>query len=385
MLVSSPVSALQVSGGSCPDTLDRVDTLYGKKTRQMVSREWHTHNIYYHRNPWNSNGSFMVGVRSNPQQLEWRVVLYDGDGCFIKELFPITKYDWRLVWDRNNPHILYTWKGSNLHRYDVNSDKVELLKSFAPLGLKPNGPSLNQSGDRILCITSDDVFHSYRLPKMDDERSFKVAFPPGCFTDWEDERYIGHKDFIATGCYSSSLDKIHTSIYSDLGKLHHRFDGVGLGHSDFSPNGKWAYGKLWAQRGKGRFSEIHTVNIDGTDDRILYSVPTNNLGFIQSLHISWPDRVKDRFIVSFFPSAFNTKTAYSAPYDEILLLTVSGEAKFLARTETAVKLRRDDFWSQPLASPSGDGTRISFNSNRSGSIDNYILYVPPNLLTGKLQ
>ncbi|MBV8139299.1 MAG: PD40 domain-containing protein, partial [Deltaproteobacteria bacterium] len=36
------------------------------------------------------------------------------------------------------------------------------------------------------------------------------------------------------------------------------------------------------------------------------------------------------------------------------------------------------FWAQPLPSPSADGTRISFNSNRSGSVQQYILWTPSN-------
>jgi len=33
------------------------------------------------------------------------------------------------------------------------------------------------------------------------------------------------------------------------------------------------------------------------------------------------------------------------------------------------------FWAEPLASPSSDGNRISFNSNRSGTVDQYVLFV----------
>jgi hypothetical protein len=35
------------------------------------------------------------------------------------------------------------------------------------------------------------------------------------------------------------------------------------------------------------------------------------------------------------------------------------------------------FWAMPLATPEANGNRISFNSNRSGTIDQYILYVGP--------
>jgi hypothetical protein len=35
------------------------------------------------------------------------------------------------------------------------------------------------------------------------------------------------------------------------------------------------------------------------------------------------------------------------------------------------------FWAMPLAAPSADGKRISFNSNRSGTIDQCILWPEP--------
>jgi hypothetical protein len=51
---------------------------------------------------------------------------------------------------------------SALYSYNVTAGSAKLLKSFAPLGLNPNGPSLNQSGDRVLVVTSNQIFHSYR-------------------------------------------------------------------------------------------------------------------------------------------------------------------------------------------------------------------------------
>jgi hypothetical protein len=323
----------------------------------------------------------MIGIQTNQEQKNWRVVLYDGNGCFRNELFGILDYDWRLVWDRKNPETLYTWKGSNLYRYNVITRKAQLLKSFAPLGLgfKPAGPSLNQAGDRILVITSDGVFRSYRLPDMGDERAFKAGLPEGCYTDWEDERYIGYKNYIVAGCNIRETNQQHSYIYDDTGHLFYHHSGVPLEHSDFSPDGRVAYGKMWGGgvRGVRRPFEIHVVNLDGTNDRILYSVPHDAARYIQNFHISWPDRITEWFIVSFFPSVQNLPTTYAPPLDEILLISsTSGKYKFLARTDTKIGTRQTGFWAQPLASPSADGSRISFNSNGSGTIDQYILWIP---------
>lgn len=368
---------------SCSNTIvDYIDPTYGHQIRQIWKPEGHEHNMYYHRNPWNADNSHMIGIESDLAEKNWRVVLYDGAGCFIKELFPTTKYDWRLVWDRNNPNILYTWTSSKLYRYDVTTATAQLLKSFAPLSLtlKPAGPSLNQVGDRILVITSDDTFRSYHLPDMQEERMFKAAYPLNCSTDWQDERYIGYQNYIATACDSGRFGTATLFIHDDTGVLLHRFDGIGIAHHDFSPDGQLAYHR-W--NGVAKQIEIRMVQLEGTNDQILYSVPQYLSQYIQNLHVSWPDRVNDWFIVSFYPRSESLPSTYSPPLDEILLIRTNGTFQYLARTGTMYGPKQS-FWSLPLATPSSDGTRISFNSNcsndiptlgctHSGTIDHYIL------------
>ena len=62
------------------------------------------------------------------------------------------------------------------------------------------------------------------------------------------------------------------------------------------------------------------------------------------------------------------------------MIRLDGTTKYLARTGTVYSApagrgkQGDMFWAQTLARPSADGKRICFNSNRSGTIDLYILY-----------
>lgn len=431
MIFSFPAGCVESKGnGECPDTQNFVDETYGARVRQIQSAaDRSKHNIYYHRNPWNADNTRMVGIDSASDGSKWRVVLYDGDGCFIKKLFPITQYDWRIVWDRTNPEVFYTTKGPNLYRYYVTSGKATLLKSFAPLRLRPSGPSLNQAGDRILVVTFDgrkNVFRSYRLPDMRDERHFEARYPDGCKKDWDDERYTGYKGQIVTACQNPGT----ILVYEDTGRLVHQFDGIGGGgHWDFSPDGKLAYLKMprsgyrtvrkvgglmedarvrrnrtaaagdnriakrrqraatreesGSSRAAGRREplEIHVVETDGSEDRVVYSVLGAQARYVDNFHLSWPDKVTDWFIASFFPSAGNLPSVYAAPMDEIVQITVSGEHRFLARTKTSIRARRTDFWSQPLASPSSDGSRVSFNSNRSGRTEHYVLWTSPPALS----
>ena len=111
--------------------------------------------------------------------------------------------------------------------------------------------------------------------------------------------------------------------------------------------------------------EIHVVDLNGSNDRVVYAVPREEARFVQNVHLSWPDRVKDWFVASIFPSARNLPrhlqdaTGRGRPDSRL------GEAPGCwPRTHTAITTREEDFWAQPLASPSADGSRVSFNSNR---------------------
>ncbi len=368
------LTANRSGGGSCSNALDYTDATYGGRIRQLRKPDGHEHNLYYSRDPWNADMTYMVGIQSDREQKNGRVVLYDGNGCYRKDLFPMARFDWRLTWDRKEPAILYTWWGSELYRFNVETGQAQLLKSFAPLRLKPCGPSINQAGDRILVITSDNTFRSYHLPDMRDERAFTVSYPEGCVTGWDKEKYIGYRNYVLTFCRQAVF------VYDDNGQLFHRFDGVGGGgHHDFSPDGKWAYFKLWT---KDRPLEIHVVNIDGTNDRIVLSVPPEQVRYLGNLHLAWPRNVNDWFIASFFPNAQRLPARYAPYLDEIVQIRTDGTHRVLARSETAYSAPRprsggpqDMFWAQPLGRPSADGSRINFNSNRSGDVDQCILFV----------
>ena len=93
-------------------------------------------------------------------------------------------------------------------------------------------------------------------------------------------------------------------VYDDTGKVVQKFESIGTGgHYDYSPDGKLAYFKLPAggRRAPETPFEIHVVNLDGTGDRVLFSVPRSQARF-HNLHLSWPGKVNDWFIAGFFPS-----------------------------------------------------------------------------------
>jgi hypothetical protein len=368
---------------AAPAIVDFVDATYGSKVRQLRKDDGHEHNFYYVRDPWNADGTCMLGVQSDLEQKNWHVVLYDGDGQFQKDLFSIAQYDWRLCWDRRNPDILYTWRGPELYRFDVKAGRGERIKSFAPLSLQPSGPSVNQAGDRILVATSDKTFHSFRLPNLDDERSFKPEVPTGCNVGWDKPRYTGFGNTIDVAYSAPKLTMQGILLYEDDGRLMHRFEGFGGGgHYAFSCDGRLAYFLMPNYpRPDGKNSlDIHVVAADGSDDRVLFSATRDQARAVQNLHLAWPSRSGDWFVASFFRFPDIKPPSYTPPLDEILQIRLDGTWRYLARSGSQYSRgagrgsATDLFWAMPLAVPSSDGRRISFNSNRSGTIDQFILY-----------
>ena len=365
--------------------VDYTDPTYGGKVRQLQKDDGHEHNFYYYREPWNADGSYLLGIQSDLQQKNWHVVLHDGDGHFIKDLFSIADYDWRLCWDRKDPNILYTWRDADLFRFRVKEGKAELLKSFKPLALITNGPSVNQNGDRILVTTSDHTFHSYHLPDMTDEHTFQPQAPEGSVNiGWDKPHFTGYGNTIDFAFHSKDMKMQGILVYDDTGKIVHRLDGFGGGgHCAFSPDGHVAYFFMPNYpRADGKNSlDIHVVKIDGTDDHVVYSVPQAQAASVQNLHLSWPSKVNDWFVASFYHFPNMTQPSYTPPYDEILQIHLDGTSKYLVRTGGNYSMgagrgsSTDLFWAMPLAAPQANGKRISFNTNRFGTIDQCILFL----------
>ena len=126
------------------------------------------------------------------------------------------------------------------------------------------------------------------------------------------------------------------------------------------------------------------MNIDGTDDTVVFNAPKADVQWVRNLHISWPDRVPGYFFVSFFPLADKPAPPEAPLSDELMIVHTSGVAFGLARTYGS----SIPFWSQGLASPNADGTLVSFSSNHCpvaslpcpGTIDLHIVRVPESAI-----
>jgi PKD repeat protein len=387
----------------CPSSNfhDYTDAVYGAQVRQIDYPSGNEHGVYYWRQAFNVDHSYMVLIRESLDfKAPYDVSLYTGNGCYIKHLFSTPTYDWRVNWSRTDPAILYTDKGTGtLYSLDVNT------VTFTPLitesqGFRPAGPSLNQAGDRIMMVTTDQVVHSWHLPDMGSERTFSISstLPTtgGYHVDWghADISYIGYQNYIGNNTSDSTGANYALVVTDDTGSAIHTFLGssgnVGngyKGHYAFGPSGKLAY---YQQQSATLPFEIHVVNDDGTNDKLLLQVPKTQAAE-QSLHLSWPSKVNDWFVAGIIPSAGLITSTEQPILDQLIQFNVTtGAVTYLARSATNEKTPFVTFWSEEQPSMSPDGSRFEFNSvcsnattlplpgcHYNGSIDAYILYVQP--------
>jgi hypothetical protein len=369
--------------------IDFTDPTYGGRVRQIYNPAGDEHDLYHYRSVFNADNSRMLAIETPNGSKDYRVTLYDGDGKSLKRLFTVPEYDWRLAWDRRNPKLFYTVKGSTVVRYDVEAGKATELKTFQNPGVAgPSGLSLNQNGDRLLLRMTDRSVHTYHLPALGDERVCRIEIPDGWYANWDKLRFTGHKDYFALELAQKQplppgarFQPSFTRIYDGVtGKLFHSLDGIGIGHHDFSPNGKLAYVEGFNQ---GRDMQVRVVNLDGTDNRVVFTAPRAKLRYARNYHITWPAGVNDWFLLSFFPQTGRLPSNYEPWLDELVQVFVDGRHKVLARTGTTCGA---NFWAQPQQSPSADGSRVLFHSNgtatvgkigqeSSSTIDQCILYL----------
>ncbi len=370
--------------------IDFTDPTYGGRIRQIYNPAGDEHDLYHYRSVFNADNSRLLGIETPKGSTDYQVTLYDGDGRFLRKLFTQKEYDWTLAWDRRDPRFFYTHKNGTVYRYDVEAGKAEGLKTFEnPSVAGPSGLSLDEKGERLLLRMTDRSVRTYRLPALDDERVCRIEIPDGWYANWDKLRFTGHKDYFALTFEQNqpppegaSSRPPFTRIYDGVaGTLFHTLDAINVGHHDFSPDGKLAYVDGYFNQAPGM--KVRVVNLDGTENRVVFTVPREKLGYVRNYHITWPAGVRDWFLLSFFPQSGRLPPGYEPYLDEIVQVFVDGRSKVLARTGTTCGT---NFWAQPQQSASADGTRVLFHTNgtcavgrigyeSSGTLDQCILYL----------
>jgi hypothetical protein len=392
--VSDPVAVTP-----CAQAVDFEDPAYGGRIRQINRPEGQEHNHYYWRNVFNADNTFMSGIR-HPTGGAYQVVLYDGNGCFLKALYTNT-FNWQIAWSRTDPKIFYTNAGARFFAYDVVASKATLLKDVSAQYAyvsQSGGLSLNQAGDRVLMVVEEKSTArrgvlTYQLPGMTSPR-FVPFFPSlpvvsgfQCYPWLDDVRYTGYLDQVGIPCGNKEAPAplFMQVVITDTGQLIRRFTGGRfVNHYDFSPTGKLA---TYDRPGGGL--RILVTDIATGQETVVHqhTAPIKNVG---NLHLNWPDKVGGWLVVGLFqnnvPASKPPPSPYAPPMDELIQVFASGApAKVLARTGSAREFK-GSFWSQTQPSPSADGSRISFGSScynpttqplgcvPNGTIDQYVLF-----------
>ncbi len=372
-----------------PRLVDFTDPTYGGRVRQIVNPAGDEHNLYHYRSVFNADNSRLLGIETPRGTADYRVTLHDGDGRGLRFLYTQAQYDWTVAWDRRDPRFFYTRKDATVYRYDADAGVAQPLRTFdRPKPAGPSGLSLNQQGDRLLLRMTDRTVRNYRLPALDDERVCAVEIPEGWEANWDKLRFTGHADLFALSFEPKPPGKggdrgarPFTRIYDGAtGRLVHTLEGITVGHHDFSRTGKLAYVEGFNQGGD---MAVRVVNLDGSDNRVVFTAPRAKLRFVRNYHLTWPAGVDDWFLLSFFPQTGRLPADYSPWLDEIVQVFIDGRSRILARTGTTCD---KVFWAQPQQSASADGSRVLFHTNAtcavgklgyedSGGIDQCILYL----------
>ncbi|HYF34080.1 MAG TPA: hypothetical protein VD994_02230 [Prosthecobacter sp.] len=361
------MSAASAVGAEERRVIEFVDPAYGGHVRQFFNPVGDEHDLYHYRSVFNSDNSRILGIETPKGSKDYIVTLYDGEGKFLKPLYTQAEYDWTVVWDRRDPRFFYTRKGNTVYRYDVETSKAVAIRSFdRPEIAAPTGMSLNGKGDRLLLRMRDQSVRSYRLPDLDDERVCTIKVPDGWYANWDKLRYTGHADYFAlTFEEKRPLPQGQrpappfTRIYDEAtSEVLNTFEGVTVGHHDFSPDGRFAYVEGFNER-RGEM-RVRVAKLDGSENRVVFTAPLEKLRFVRNYHITWPPGVKAWFVLSFFPQTGTLPERYEPYLDELIQVHVDGRSKVLARTGTTCGQL---FWAQPQQSISADGSKILFHTN----------------------
>ncbi len=414
-----PVCGGNSCGPNCT-IVTHTDQTTGKTIWRFKKDDSHDHFLYVYREPWNADSTRMVGIQTSYYETDWKVVMFDQNGCFVKELFPISLYDWKLAWDKTDPNILYTTYSYTVYKINVNTDPITVttLKTFteAEGWTESSGVSVNRYGTRLLVVTSDPAseykkvnVRTFALPSMTTPRVFQVdKVDPAvayCNVDVGKIRYTGHLNDInthcgrgiisdcgcgKTGCACGPLGLAYAiRTFDDTGTPLRTYGTSGdvptFGHTAYSPNGHLGYEKY--QNGVTGALEIRVCNTltaancgslpfgqDSTDDKIVFTATSVQMSEVQTLHLHWPSaQVYDPMwlIASFSPrkAAVEGVTDPTWLHDEIYKITHTGAGSptttLLAHSRTVDEPGgQPSFWMQANANSNKDGTKINFNSDR---------------------
>ncbi len=355
---------------------------------------------YSKRQAWNSNETLML-LRST-----WSdTYLFNGVNYqYIKMLDGVAGED--VFWDPNNPGMVLFCPDSNLYRYNVNTDEVTLIHSFAPFNMANTKGEGNLSNDgryyavaeryynfetgevtyydlAVYDFVEDRIISRMDLPQDQLEDFDWVSISPlgnyvvVDYASWEKGRYRGLEVY----------DRNFNLIWQK---------GLGPGHSDMGldANGKEV---LIMDVYSDNDNMTHICKFDlATGD----STDLLKISYLLDLHESCRAMARPGWVYvstfDYFERLTDNSTNWLPFEDEVFALKMDGSgtveriAHHRSKEYSIYTPNRDSgalYFAEPRATVSRSGNRVIFGSNwriamnEEASIDVYLVDLR-NLITG---
>jgi len=285
--------------------------------------------------------------------------LYDSNGNFIKDLpFEINASS-EPRWSRNNPNIFYFINGNRFKRHDISSGVSTVLHAFSEYSrISGHGESdISFDGDHFVLAGDRNEIFVYTLSS---NRKGPVLDVPG--TGGFDNLQITPNNNVLVGWLQAGPNRFNGYELFDQNMNFIRQAATVLGHSDVARDINGNDVLLWANAAEPNAPSNCQNGI--VKINLVNGQRTCLITFVWSLasHISVAD-MRDWFIISTY--AYNDpgpESSWPMFTNEILQVKLDGtEVRRLAHHGSQAL---NNYYYQPHASVSRDGSRLVFASNQ---------------------
>jgi len=287
--------------------------------------------------------------------------LYDGAGNYLTDLpFDITASS-EPRWSRNDPAVFYYLNGNQIRRYNVQTRVASLVQEFPEYSkITSRGEAdISFDGDHLVLfddnmdifvytLSTDSKGEVLELPNAGSANSLYLTPDNNVLITWDDngaERYNGIE------LYDQDMGFVHQVTMAG-------------GHMDVARDNNGEEILLWANAGEPNpDSDCRNgvMKITLADNQRTCLI---EFDWSMALHISAPEINNGGFVISTYLTKNSTRNPVPAPLkyrNSILQVSLDGSSV----TELGLHWSRalGDYYYQPKAAVSRDGTRLVFDSN----------------------
>ncbi|HLQ76668.1 MAG TPA: VCBS repeat-containing protein [Terriglobia bacterium] len=338
------------------DVTSHVDATNGKALN-FISHE------YSSMSPFNCDDSLLLLIYQS------YFVLNDGNGNYIRALPFSINASSEPRWSRNDPSVLYFVNGNQLKQYNVSTDKITVIHTFAEYSkVSGKGESdLSEDGNHFVFAGDDRYVFVYELstgmksPVFDAGQAF-------------DGLQISPNDNVTISWFTPGSARSQGIELFDRNMKFLRQIARADGHMDLARDTNGDEVMIWTNAADAQATcanAIVKVRLADASQTCLLSLPWS-----QAVHISAPDGNGWVFVSTYDPTNPDPSRRWDAYENEILQIRLDGgEVRRLLHHRSRPA---DTYNYEPRASVSRDGRKLVFASNYDlqsilGSIVNGLL------------